>query len=237
MTNEKFVAFIDILGFKEMVLENNAQSKLSNFYNTVYKLWRELGFSNDNNNEIKGLAYSDSLMIYTENDSRENLCKILKFVKKLYRKSLFNHKIMLRGGLAIGDFNYMPTIGHHTLEKSKFFGQAFIDAYKLENDSNVKGCRFVFKNDILEILKNNEINPPVIKLEGLNNEIYDYLWITKEELAENNFFDIYTFFKIAQENQWIEHYIRTLDLFCLISNVNKYDIIKQKIVENLTENM
>lgn len=228
---DKFVAYIDILGFKNMVSnKDTAKSKLQAFQRSIYYLWDKMGFSDSR--EIKGLAYSDSLLIFTQNDSTDSLKKLLKFIRELYNQSLFNHNIMLRGGLAKGEFENYRAIGFENLIKSQFFGQAFIDAYNLESEEGIKGCRFIFNNSIKEII--DELNTgaeqyPVKDFENLNNKIFDFLWINKVELTSEK---LNIFYKIAQKYNWNEHYSRTLDLFCLIAGIDKYEIIKQKISES-----
>jgi hypothetical protein len=233
MLNEKFVAYIDILGFAEMVSKRggNAEIKLTNFYKSIYDIWKELQFPQD---DIMGLGYSDSLTIYTEDTSIESLEKIFKFVPKLYKKSLFEHEIMLRGGLAKGRFNIKETVGFSNLEKNFFLGQAFIDAYKLENKKGIKGCRFVFDTSIKKILNEKRIQDiyPSIILEQEKSKIRDLVWISKNELCEENNKNLNIFYKLAKKNNWSEQFSRTLDLFCIIAGIDKYDLIRQNISES-----
>ena len=74
MVDEKFVDYIDILGFKDMVSKNDAGSKINSFYQSIHDLWKKMNFVNDNRiKQINGLVYSDSLIIYTTNDSKNLL--------------------------------------------------------------------------------------------------------------------------------------------------------------------
>ena len=234
MVDEKFVAYIDILGFKDMVSKNDAGSKIKSFYQSIHDLWKKMNFVEDNQiKQIEGLVYSDSLIIYTTNDSNESLVKILDFIRKLYKISLFEHRTMLRGGLAKGEFKVRDTVGFNNLQKYQFFGKAFIDAYELENGKGIKGCRFVFESSINDILERNGFQQqyPAKKLEE-PDEICDFLWINKEDLTKDNNKKLNIFYEMAQQEGWLEQYTRTLDLFCLIADVDKYDIIKQKISES-----
>lgn len=237
MIDEKFVAYIDILGFKNIVLDkknNSALSKLQGFHKLIYDLWEEMEFSYSK--EINGLAFSDSLIIYSKDTSSKSLENVLKFIIKLYDESLFKQELMLRGGLAKGHFKAIETIGFQNLNKKQFYGKAFIDAYKLENGSGVKGCRFVLKNYIINLidqLDNNITENYIIRdFEKNNSKIFDLLWIDKKKLCEDNCRRLNAFYKLAEQYNWSDHYTRTLDLFCLISDIDKYDIIKQKIKES-----
>jgi hypothetical protein len=237
MPNEKFVAYIDILGFKDMVSNKNrkkAEIKLTSFYRSIYNLWDEMHFASESLDEINGLAYSDSLTIYTESDSIISLEKFLEFIKKLYKISLFEHRIMLRGGLVKGKFNVKDAVGFENLGKNLFFGQAFIDAYELENGKGIKGCRFVVDISIKKILNRYRIQNlyPTKKLKNSNGKILDFLWIDKKELTENNNEKLNNFYELSLENEWSDHYSSTLDLFCWIADIDKYDAIKQKILES-----
>jgi len=175
--------------------------------------------------EINGFTYSDSLTIYTKNDSIESLKKILEFIRKLYKISLFEHEIMLRGGLAKGKFNVKKPVGFENLGKNLFYGQAFIDAYNLESERGIKGCRFVFESYIKGMLNNNRIQQayPAGRLEDPRGTLFDFFWIDKSELCENNCERLDFFYRLAERYKWSEHYSRTLDLFCLIAGLEKYD--------------
>ena len=41
MVDEKFVAYIDILGFKDTVSKNDAGFKIGSFYQSIYDLWKK----------------------------------------------------------------------------------------------------------------------------------------------------------------------------------------------------
>lgn len=230
MSEDKFVAYIDILGFKEMVKNQHAQRKLASFQQSIYDIWRESGFQEDRG--LNGLAYSDSLTIYSQNDTPESLKKILDFISKLYATSLFDHKIMLRGGLAKGEFNVARVQGFSNLSKSQFFGQAFIDAYLLESNHGIKGCRFVFEEKIKQIIEDEGYFINLIKYENLDSKkVFDYFWIDKSQLLENDNKRLNSFYTLAEKEKWTEHYTKTLDLFCLIAGIDKHEIIKQKLID------
>lgn len=230
MPDDKFVAYIDILGFKEMVKNQKARRKLASFQQSIYNIWSESGFQNDRG--LNGLAYSDSLTIYSQNDTPDSLNKILNFVGKLYIKSLFEHKIMLRGGLAKGNFDVARVQGFSNLSKSQFFGQAFIDAYLLESNNGIKGCRFVFEEKIKQIIEDEGYSLNLIQYGNLDsNTIFDYFWVDKSQLLENDNKKLNSFYSLAEKEKWTEHYTKTLDLFCLIAGIDKHEIIKQKLID------
>ncbi len=242
MPDEKFVAYIDILGFTKIASEkrgNNAEKKLTKFNQSIYDEWRKMNLApefihGEEIYEINGFTFSDSLTIYTRNGSIEGLKKILEFVRKLYKISLFEHEIMLRGGLAKGKFDIKKPVGLENLDKNLFYGKAFIDAYNLENGKGIKGCRFVFGTPIKRILNDHGIQDiyPSIILEDEDKKIRDYAWVNTKELCENDNKWLDLFYKLAEDNNWEEQYSRTLDLFCKIAGIDKYNLIKQKISES-----
>jgi len=147
----KYVAFIDVLGFKQKLKglpQGEAEKIIQGFNQEIYSLWQELGYHNDNNHEIKGMTFSDSLVIYTEEISI-NLARLLKFLVKLYKTSIIKLGLPLRGGIAVGDFNDIPAKEFNNLQKSIVVGNAFIDAYTLESAYGIKGSKILFKQKAL----------------------------------------------------------------------------------------
>ena len=79
----KIVAFVDTLGFKQKISSVNHKEAieiLKSFNSEIYRLWSKLNYHNDNS--IHGQTFSDSLIIYTENDTNDSLKKILTFLKE-----------------------------------------------------------------------------------------------------------------------------------------------------------
>ena len=61
----KYVAFLDILGFKNKLAklkQGEAEKYISDFSRTIYDIWEKQNF-----NLINGYIVSDSVIIYTEN--------------------------------------------------------------------------------------------------------------------------------------------------------------------------
>jgi len=141
----KYVAFIDTLGFKQRVNEvphEEAKNIIRGFNQSVFNLWRERNLNHDHS--IKGRTFSDSIIIHSEGDSIHELSKIIDFLVELYRISIVECDLPLRGGIAIGDYDDIQAVELDNLQKGLVVGSAFIDAYQLESSYGVKGSKLLF---------------------------------------------------------------------------------------------
>ena len=94
----KYVAFIDTLGFKQRIQSishEEAVEVIRQFNQSVYNLWREMGLDQDET--IKGRTFSDSFIIHSQRDSDAELEKIIKFLIQLYKASITQSDLPLRG--------------------------------------------------------------------------------------------------------------------------------------------
>lgn len=150
-TDNRFVAFFDILGFKEMVMRfshNEIYSKLSEISKT--KKWlEEISIAHNaiekvGNGEIYTVSFSDSFVIFSKNDDAENFKFFLIAIRWFFAKSI-EKNIPLKGGIAHGEIS---------LNKSEqiYFGQPIIDAYLIEEDVNYLGiaCHYTIDKYIFE---------------------------------------------------------------------------------------
>jgi hypothetical protein len=140
ITSERFVGFIDIMGFKDMVARNSND--------TIYKMMRKVsdalrasqsvfGVDYDTDDEngfdinIIMMTYSDSIMIYSRDTSESSLENFLGAIGSL-TEDLFKDEIPHKGAVARG----IMTID---FEHSIFFGQPLIDAYLLSEELSFYG--------------------------------------------------------------------------------------------------
>ena len=131
----RITAFIDILGFKELVKQtvnskalNDAQEKLNALYTVVehvtdfLRLARdEIGFTGD----TKVTLFSDSIVISIDKDNSYGILAIFNALKKL-QIDLIRDNILLRGGVVQGKLIHQDDI---------LMGPALISAYNLESSS------------------------------------------------------------------------------------------------------
>lgn len=104
-------------------------------------------------NTIDVVHFSDSIIIFSKNDSLSNYIDFTNLVTAFYSSAL-TYKIPLKGSFAYGEIS---------IDKSKkiYFGQAVIDAVLLQEDVNYMGIvahhsiDLFLKNNLTELLKSN----------------------------------------------------------------------------------
>ncbi len=144
---ECYVAFLDILGFKNIVYNYDAED----IYNIFQKiedaeLKQAVKFEDSSKNipleDVKKYIMSDSIILYIESSKKRALEAIIKQCLLLARQ-LFKHKkpILLRGAITKGKF----------LRKgSVVFGPALSDSYLLQEYSSIYPRIIIKESDIPE---------------------------------------------------------------------------------------
>lgn len=128
LTCNRYVAYIDIMGFKDMVARTP--------HNEIYEMMMEVEFSKaanevfscseSNATLVKTTSYSDSIMVYSRDDSIDSLKTFMSTVSGL-AGDLFNKGVPYKGSIAFG----LMTLD---FKNSIFFGQPLIDAYLLQEE-------------------------------------------------------------------------------------------------------
>jgi hypothetical protein len=137
ITDSRFVAFLDLLGFKDKVM----RKKHSEIYNELSKLSRLKGIIHENaalkihpkfqDCEVSIISFSDSIVLFSKNDTFESFEYFLIALRTIFSNSI-REKIALKGGISHGE------ISVNTAEQI-YFGQSIIDAYLMEEDVNYLG--------------------------------------------------------------------------------------------------
>lgn len=124
---KSFVAFLDVLGFKQMVQSRN-QEKLNQYFGIVNSAIDYLK-SIPSKQEIGSIVISDSIILTVPHseDRSENLNKIrqLCIAVGLIQQNLAVKGIWLRGAISSGDTYFNS-------EQNQIVGHAYINAYLLE---------------------------------------------------------------------------------------------------------
>lgn len=160
------VAFVDILGFSEMV-KNDCEN-----YNGAFKYFEILKKINSDTkaiNECSVTQFSDSV-IFSLPLSVQNFQKMIKILAE-YQKELFYNSIICRGAISYGK---------HFEEKEFMFSQGLIEAYQLECKEAIYP-RIVLSKNLLEYFKPNLTEPDYIVKEKDGYFFVDYF-----ETAERN---------------------------------------------------
>ncbi len=156
-TCERFVACLDILGFKDRV----ANSTHGEIYQSLEKFSQFRDIVESTNlltNSVKVVLFSDSIFIFSKDNSVESFDDIVKSTSFLLNISLRDNVLLpLKGSLAYGKLT-VDTINQI------YFGQALIDAYLLEQEIHYLGVvthhsfeKFIIQNKE-SLLKSNGVD-------------------------------------------------------------------------------
>jgi hypothetical protein len=136
-----FVAFLDILGFKNMVKNNSIHSlfKVYNEFLLRMELSKEFTEStyilpDFKKTVINSLFISDSLILWTEDFSQTSLYKLIGLTSILFVESL-RQGTPLRGAIDMGEIAVRTTFENKTL-----VGNGLTNAYENECDQDWAGC-------------------------------------------------------------------------------------------------
>lgn len=166
---KRLVAFIDILGFKEIVKQSEKDiSKIELIYSVLdyLKNWevpekwdlrlveveedaQKRGVENfDISDKTNITAFSDSIVVSVKVDDNINEMASTLIINLSYIGAILLEKgILFRGGLTVGNLIHK--------ENGTVFGQGLIDSYKLESN-NAKYPRIILSDNLLK-----ELNYPI----------------------------------------------------------------------------
>lgn len=145
-TCERYVGFIDIMGFKDMVM------KLS--HESIYEMMKKIDDAKTLNENIswtkitgklvRTTNYSDSIMIYSKDNSYDSLFSFICTISAMLG-DLFIENIPFKGAISFGKMTL-------DTDRSIFFGQPLIDSFLLQEELNFYGV-IVHATAEKEILK------------------------------------------------------------------------------------
>lgn len=142
-TTERYVCFLDIMGFKDRLTRNGHESILSEiqeFYKYIGEIIDEFveDIKNDvdwNNafgpTEIRHITFSDSILLVTGGKHKRDLTLLILVCAFVLEKSM-HMKFPIKGALSKGLFTA-------DFENSIFLGQPLVDAYILQEDLQYYG--------------------------------------------------------------------------------------------------
>jgi len=134
ITAQRFVAFFDIMGFKDLV-QRNSHKHVLNKITIIKKALQELEVIKNpilvNNYSIEpyqthSITFSDSIVVFSKGNDLKDLIKILVDSSVILHGAI-SRGIAIKGGLSYGEITA-------DFENSLFFGQAIIDAYLLHEE-------------------------------------------------------------------------------------------------------
>ena len=170
------LAFIDLLGFSQMVGSNSTRSKeiLNDFYNITYRIIKGKA-------EVKGNLFSDSLLAYSSEPA-----VLVNVIAEIYREclrkndsytfNLSNHFLLPRGGISYGMVDIQNRTEAPNLSKNFIVSPALVHSAKIE--SQIKGARLL-----------------IADLENNNEQVFNWNNNIKSILYENSTFTFWSNFK------------------------------------------
>ncbi len=123
MTKNRFVAFIDILGFKNFV-DTNTHQQVLNSLKLVKKSLEEI--ENREAEDLRTWIFSDSILVMSNNDTYSAADAIMISVCQIVEHSL-KLGLLVKGVISHGKFTA-------DFENSIFFGKPLIDSYLLQEE-------------------------------------------------------------------------------------------------------
>lgn len=133
VTTERFVAFIDIMGFKDMVMKMPHEE--------IYRIMKMIGDAKElnagiltdakNQKLVRSTTYPDSIMLYSKDKTVKAFDALVTAVAGL-TSDLFAEGVPHKGAIAYGKMTLDQ-------DRSIFFGQPLIDAYLLQEELHFYG--------------------------------------------------------------------------------------------------
>lgn len=132
----RYVAYLDILGFKDYVMRNSIHTVYSRLkaLNALRPEEQDPDYESETSKRIKFTIFSDSVFIFSKDDDFVSLRHFLTYVKRVMRMAL-RKEIPLKGAIAYGNMAV-------DVKNNLFCGQPIVDAYLLEEDLQYMGVVF-----------------------------------------------------------------------------------------------
>lgn len=140
-TKERFVAYFDIMGFKNMICTKPT--------NGIYCQFKELldGLKNKlkTHKHLSYSAFSDLIVIITEDDSDKSFTQLADAALMMMQDTFFHFKWGMSGCIAKGDVTYDK-------ERNIFLGQPIVDSFLATEDIDYYGV-VIHKSAVQDVKK------------------------------------------------------------------------------------
>jgi hypothetical protein len=143
-TCERFVAFLDIMGFRDRVFREShkdVKKMLESLHPTIEHIEHFTNYILKENKNIKNVdkatpviipvSFSDSIILVSSDNSAGSATRIFSRTNWIVSKAI-ELGIPIKGAIAYGEMTA-------DLEKSLYFGRPIIDAYELQNELQFYG--------------------------------------------------------------------------------------------------
>lgn len=232
---KKYVAFLDILGFKDTLRKMNqeaAKQFISNFSTTAFYVWEEKQYS-----FIEGYIVSDSFILYSQDVSERSLSQMIDLIEGICQRELINNKVLIRGAVAKGEFDRLEAKDLPSLKKGLIVGQAYVDAYLMEE--TIKTAGIILADEVYQDIEEIGCSVDCFQetIGGQKISVMRYLNYDFFGKVEN----LTKFIELAIDANWIPHYYNTLYWALKDEKPQKADFLFTSIINsicngNLNEN-
>lgn len=228
--NKSFVAFFDILGFKDLV-SNNSHEELFEIYDfalydtlksmipilkTVYGFFPQLGTKEIDTLEI--YIISDSIIIVQKDTSTKGFLYLLA-VSRIILSSAMGGGIPLRGGISVGEVSVIKNEYGTTI-----LGKGLTKAYEIESNQSWSGA--IVSKECFDFLKEPDSKDLAERLIKAEREILIRKYNVPSKNGEKEEYVV----------EWTEYYLikSEKDVIQAFSKHNKSTDLErtQKIIEN-----
>lgn len=176
-TAERFVAFLDIMGFKDRVVRTEHDELLGQLSEFNKEITGQI--SRYNESEIQLAQFSDSIVLFSNDvtsKSLKNLAEVSRGIMQIAIKS----QIPIKGAIAQGKVTC-------DISKQLFFGQALIDAYLLEESIHYYGIlvHHTAEKSVIELADDSIFKDVKAPLKSGCISHYELSWYVGGDVYEN----------------------------------------------------
>lgn len=175
-TTNRFVVFLDIMGFKDRVARtshNKLLAQLTDFNKNIIGC-----IGKYQNADIQLAQFSDSIVLFSNDTTQKNLRIIAEVTGDIMRVAI-KQQIPIKGAIAQGQITC-------DIPKQLFFGQALIDAYLLEESVHYYGIliHHTAESSIIKLRDNFIFKDIKAPLKGGKISHYELSWYLKDNNAQ-----------------------------------------------------
>lgn len=201
---EKYVAFIDVMGFSNLVNKGNIDN-LESYFSKITDVLDKIRLDKET---IESFLISDSIILIAP-DTVDGLKQLLAAIRRI-QSALLWRKILLRGAVSFGQIYY-------NAEKNIVVGKGFIKAYLLEREA-------VFPRIILD--------PSIIKKNSQDKTDFLHLINGAENynFEERLVYSKSEFTKIGDDGIFVDYANKTIRKEGIDGNIRKiYEVISENL--------
>ncbi|NLE06466.1 MAG: hypothetical protein GX638_16905 [Crenarchaeota archaeon] len=160
-----FVAFLDILGYKELI-KNNEHIDLTKLYDHIIPIITDHNQTNltkieaknqyidlQNNSNVFSTMVSDSIILWSEDCTITSFVKIIDLIATILSNGVF-HYFPIRGAMTTGTISGKYYNKNNSFSQLQLYGKPIVEAYELSESANWMGCEVA--KECIEMIHEDE---------------------------------------------------------------------------------